>query len=207
MARDFRTIRSRVWGLLRSRRIRMRLIAAVACVAAVLSVVVAARLSQEAVTLTHPELVLMCPNDGKGAHTHDESCYDEDGFLVCPLEERELHTHDESCYDEAGTLVCGKEELTTAHVHGPGCFADASTIPMPAQRFSDAAGAVMVRVDAPEGAFPEKTTMDVAAVDDESVREAVEALRADPAVGNRPLYFFTTGAMALSDARKEVEEA
>ena len=40
-----------------------------------------------------------------------------------------------------------------------------------------------------------------------SVREAVEALRADPAVGNRPLYFFTTGAMALSDAPVYIEQA
>ena len=40
-----------------------------------------------------------------------------------------------------------------------------------------------------------------------SVREAVEVLRADPAVGNRPLYFFTTGAMALSDAPVYIEQA
>ena len=40
-----------------------------------------------------------------------------------------------------------------------------------------------------------------------SVREAVEALRADPAVGGRPLYFFTTGAMALSDAPVYIEQA
>ena len=40
-----------------------------------------------------------------------------------------------------------------------------------------------------------------------SVREAVEALRADPAVGGRPLYFFTTGAVALSDAPVYIEQA
>ena len=33
-----------------------------------------------------------------------------------------------------------------------------------------------------------------------TVREAVQALRENPAVGQRPLYFFTTGSMALSDA-------
>lgn len=34
-----------------------------------------------------------------------------------------------------------------------------------------------------------------------TVREAVQALRENPAVGQRPLYFFTTGSMALSDAQ------
>ncbi len=171
-----RSIRGRVWDALESRRNGMWIVAAVACLAAVLSVVIAAHLSQVAVTLTRNELVLACPYHGRGAHTHDESCYDDDGNLVCPLEERALHTHNASCYDKDGVVICGKEEVTETHVHGPGCFVDASSIPMPRQLFTGAAGNVIVSVEAPEGAFPEGTTMIVEAVDGQAVHGAVEGM-------------------------------
>ena len=165
-----------MWDVLESRRNGMWIVAAVACLAAVLSVVIAAHLSQVAVTLTRNELVLACPYHGRGAHTHDESCYDDDGNLVCPLEERELHTHDASCYDKNGVVICGKEEVTDTHVHGAGCFVDASSIPMPRQLFTGAAGNVIVSVEAPEGAFPEGTNMIVEAVDGQTVQGAVESV-------------------------------
>lgn len=171
-----RSIRSRVWDVLESRRNGMWIVAAVACLAAVLSVVIAVRLSQVAVTLTRNELVLACPYHGRGAHTHDKSCYDDDGNLVCPLEERELHTHDASCYDEDGELICGEEEVTDTHVHGAGCFVDADSVPMPRQLFTGSAGNIIVSVEAPDGAFPEGTTMIVEAVDGQTVHGAVESM-------------------------------
>lgn len=102
-------------------------------------------LSVDGIAATHTEQVLDCHFSGDAAHSHDESCYDAAGNLVCPLPERELHTHTDDCYTEERTLVCGldegpdhehtdacyevtrtltcgQEELTTEHVHGPGCF-------------------------------------------------------------------------------------
>ena len=76
-------------------------------------------------------------NCGKEEHTHDETCYDEEGKLICDKEEhthgedcwddeeelpgcgKEEHTHGEACYDKDGKLICGKEE----HTHGNACYA------------------------------------------------------------------------------------
>ena len=54
--------------------------------------------------------------EGEGAHTHDDSCRDENGELVCPLEESAGHQHSPLCY---GTweLTCGLEE----HTHSEAC--------------------------------------------------------------------------------------
>ena len=54
--------------------------------------------------------------EGEGAHTHDDSCYDESGELVCQLEENTGHQHGPLCY---GTweLTCGLQE----HTHTEEC--------------------------------------------------------------------------------------
>ena len=59
--------------------------------------------------------------EGEGAHTHDNSCRDENGELVCPLEESAGHQHSPLCY---GTweLNCGLEE----HTHTLACYSDAN---------------------------------------------------------------------------------
>ena len=58
--------------------------------------------------------------EGEGAHTHDDSCYDESGELVCQLEENTGHQHGPLCY---GTweLTCGLQE----HTHTEECTATA----------------------------------------------------------------------------------
>ena len=76
---------------------------------------------------------------GLTEHTHDETCYDEDGNLLCGLEEHvhtaqcleepqpeepvyycglTEHTHDETCYGEDGSLICELEE----HTHTARCL-------------------------------------------------------------------------------------
>ena len=85
---------------------------------------------------------------GLEAHTHDESCYDEEGNLICELPEHEHtdeclvaadeeelpdeeaddriavlicgedHEHDESCYVYVGDLICDLDE----HAHGEDCY-------------------------------------------------------------------------------------
>lgn len=54
--------------------------------------------------------------EGEGTHTHDDSCYDENGVLVCQTEESTGHQHGPLCY---GTweLTCGLEE----HTHTEEC--------------------------------------------------------------------------------------
>lgn len=59
--------------------------------------------------------------EGEGGHSHDETCYGEDGSLICTLEETPGHQHTDRCY---GTweLTCGMEE----HTHTDACRADAT---------------------------------------------------------------------------------
>ena len=112
------------------------------------------------------------------------------------------HTHDDSCYEITRELTCGKDELTEEHVHGPGCFKtvkgpDAvgaeeattstgddehlveATITEGTMVFTDKLldddGTVLVKVyvEAPEGAFPEGTTMKVTPVNSEQVEGAI----------------------------------
>ncbi|MCD7848106.1 MAG: hypothetical protein LUG49_08805 [Oscillospiraceae bacterium] len=64
------------------------------------------------------EYTLICGLDESEGHTHDESCYDEEGNLICELEESEGHTHAEDCYEK--TLICGLEE----HAHTVECLVD-----------------------------------------------------------------------------------
>ncbi len=125
------------------------------------------------------ERALVCGmSEGEGAHWHDESCYDEEGNLVCGLEETAGHVHDDSCYKVERTLVCGKDEVTEEHQHGPGCFQTVEVAAMPEQafehRFTDKDDRLVldVRVDAPEGALPEGSTMEAEWVDTEAKKNA-----------------------------------
>ncbi|MCD8250079.1 MAG: hypothetical protein LUC60_09565 [Lachnospiraceae bacterium] len=61
-------------------------------------------------------------------HTHDESCYDEEGNLICGQEESEGeseasegHTHMEDCYETEQVLTCDLEE-TEGHTHTDACY-------------------------------------------------------------------------------------
>ena len=129
---------------------------------------------------------LVCPLPELALHVHDHSCYQEERVLVCELDGSEGHEHSEGCYQTGLNLVCGQEEVTQEHVHGPGCFAtieveeEQTSAPMPAQTFDhafvgqDGVEQMEVAVDAPEGAFPEGTTMVVTWVDAGRVQDVVE---------------------------------
>lgn len=175
-------VRQHIAALLLSARRYRRYVALLALGALVVGLCVGSGLVQMAAAMSHTEKVLDCHYAGNGAHTHNADCYDANGNLVCPLEERELHTHDESCYDEQGNLICGKEELTETHVHGAGCFIEVQETKetYPAQSFEDEAANVKITAEAPEGAFPEGTTMHVKAVDESAVTEAVNSAAPGP---------------------------
>lgn len=175
-------VRQHIAALLLSARRYRRYVALLALGALVVGLCVGSGLVQMAAAMSHTEKVLDCHYAGNGAHTHNADCYDANGNLVCPLEERELHTHDESCYDEQGNLICGKEELTETHVHGAGCFIEVQETKetYPAQSFEDEAANVKITAEAPEGAFPEGTTMHVKAVDESAVAEAVNSAAPGP---------------------------
>ena len=174
---------------------RHYVVAVFACVALVLATGVAFALRRNGRAATHQEQVLSCPVTGTVAHTHDGSCYDDNGNLVCALPEVEFHVHDDSCYEEETTLVCGleegeehvhtdacyqtertlvcdKDEVTEAHQHGAGCFETVEVAgSMPEQVFEhrfvdgDNKEVLNVFVDAPEGSLPEGSTMEAKWVD------------------------------------------
>lgn len=54
--------------------------------------------------------------EGQGAHTHGENCYDENHVLTCTQEESQGHRHTALCHG-TWTLTCGKEE----HTHTDAC--------------------------------------------------------------------------------------
>ena len=139
-------VRRQIARLLKDKRHRNEYLTALAMLALVVTLGVAAVLTQQGHAATQEVQVLDCKFDGIAAHTHDDSCFDEDGNLVCPLPEREVHIHDDGCYTEervlscgfeeseehahtdecyevVRTLTCGQDELDVTHVHGPGCFA------------------------------------------------------------------------------------
>lgn len=167
-------VRAQLSQLLRSQRNRQWLAAVLAWAAALVTVAVVASLALEAVTLVREQRVLRCSAAESVAHMHDESCYDAAGRLVCPLRERDEHNHSAACYDADGSLVCEQEETIGYHTHGAGCFVELSSLPRPSQLFDDVAGDVHVTVEAPEGAFPEGTTMTVQPVNEDDVREMTE---------------------------------
>ena len=171
-------VKARLRSMIASRRYGMWLVAAISCCAALVVAGVTMRFSMDAAAMNTPVLVLDCHFSGNAAHTHVDACYDADGNLVCPLEERPLHTHTDACYDADGTLTCGLEELTKEHVHDAGCFivapvSDGETPQEPVMSFQQQAGDLLVAAFAPQGAFPDGTTMTVTPVDAEQVAPAV----------------------------------
>ncbi|MBQ8610264.1 MAG: VWA domain-containing protein [Oscillospiraceae bacterium] len=60
--------------------------------------------------------------EGAGAHTHAEECFDEQGTILCALEESAGHVHTETCYvqvqQEEPVLVCTLAE----HTHDVPCY-------------------------------------------------------------------------------------
>lgn len=171
---------------------------------------VAFALHQNGIAMVHKERVLTCPVTQTVAHEHNEDCYDTDGSLVCPLPELSLHTHTDGCYTEIRELTCGQEEseghvhtddcytvtqeltcdqeeVTEEHVHGPGCFT-VMEVPddMPRQTFTgelrdqDDKVILLVEVEAPEGALPANSTMEVKAIDADELKSV-----ADEAVAQR----------------------
>ena len=115
------TTRGRVARTLLSNKRHIRYLQILAIICVFVAVGVALYLRQHGFAMVHEVTVLDCPYDGNGAHTHDASCYDDEGELVCPLDERELHFHDDSCYTEETTLICGQEE-SEGHTHGEECY-------------------------------------------------------------------------------------
>ena len=78
--------------------------------------------------------VLSCGmEEGVGAHTHTDACYETEYLLTCDKPEVLPHVHSDDCYqknedgsiyvDENGYswLTCGLPEVVQ-HVHGPECF-------------------------------------------------------------------------------------
>ena len=78
--------------------------------------------------------VLSCGmEEGDGAHTHTDACYETEYVLACDKPEIRLHVHTDDCYqknedgsiyvDEDGYswLICGLPEIIQ-HAHGPECF-------------------------------------------------------------------------------------
>ena len=117
-------VRREVSRAIRSRKIRLENARLLAVLAVFVVLAVAGITMQNGRAIVHEERVLDCPvaADGAVAHTHDDSCYDEEGRLVCQLPEVELHTHDDSCYTEERSLVCGLEEGEGAHYHDESCY-------------------------------------------------------------------------------------
>lgn len=61
--------------------------------------------------------VLTCTiQEGDGAHSHDETCYDENGVLICEIDETSGHQHGSRCYG-IWKLICGQTE----HIHDEEC--------------------------------------------------------------------------------------
>ena len=115
------TTRGRVARRLLSNKRHIRYLQILAIICVLVGTGVALYLRQHGYAMVHEVTVLDCPYDGNGAHTHDASCYNDEGELVCPLEERELHIHDDSCYTEETELICGQEEYE-GHTHGEECY-------------------------------------------------------------------------------------
>ena len=80
-----------------AKRRRRRTLTIFACVAVLIAAGIGLALRQNGRAATRQERVLDCPVSGTVAHTHDGSCYDDNGNLVCALPEVERHVHDDSC--------------------------------------------------------------------------------------------------------------
>lgn len=83
---------------------------------------------------------LICDRVDYVLHTHNQDCYDVNGYLICVLEEHFAHVHDDTCYgvsddepvlhqhaascfvSEKGDLICQIEE-SEGHEHSASCYA------------------------------------------------------------------------------------
>ena len=100
------TTKKRMSNLLLGNRQRVQGAVMFICLAAFVVLSVVAPLRQRDVAANTTKQVLDCHVTGVVVHTHNESCYDEDGELVCTLPELDLHTRYDSYYTEERTLVC-----------------------------------------------------------------------------------------------------
>ena len=110
--------------ILRDKKRHKHWIALFLCLAMIVSLATESILTLPGVALTRQVRVLDCPYEHAGytvAHTHNDDCYDSDGYLVCPLPEVEVHVHDDSCYAQETVLVCGQDEYE-GHWHDETCY-------------------------------------------------------------------------------------
>ena len=165
--------KARISGLLGNNKRHPLYIRVFALLAVVVALGVTLVLMQNGVAMTHTEVVLDCHVAGDVAHTHNVDCYNSDGELVCPLPERPSHTHTDACYNEEGELACGLDELTSEHVHGPGCFV---TVTVPDKDVSGESDTVSAgAVDAAKGDESQAATdVDAAANDGEAAQDGAE---------------------------------
>jgi len=97
---------------------------------------------------------------------------DQSGDQVSDSSQTDQSTTSEST-DTTTTDQTSKDETTTTDDKSSDTTKDSTEVSYPAQDFSDSVDGTSVKVTAPEGAFPEGTTMKVKAVADSEVKDAV----------------------------------
>lgn len=128
---------------------------------------------------------LVCTLPERQLHTHTKECYDDKGTLICGQEEvTEEHVHGPGCFttvtvqdsEETTATDAAATEATATETSAAGI----ATTVMPAQNFTgelkdqDDKVVLKVEVEAPEGAFPANTTMEIKALDTNEVKGAVD---------------------------------
>ena len=79
--------------------------------------------TEECYAEVNGEKVLNCGEADFVVHSHDLSCFDDDGLLVCQLPENEAHRHTSECSLVTRELICGREEIP-AHTHDASCVGE-----------------------------------------------------------------------------------
>ena len=104
---------------------RRRQLALLLCLSILVLLEVYIGMRRNGIALSDSQLLLVCPYMDEGAepvaHTHDASCFGQEGELICTLPEREAHLHTDDCYREEATLICDREE-NPGHVHEDSCY-------------------------------------------------------------------------------------
>ena len=131
------------------------------------------------------EYILTCGQEEGEGHTHTDECYEVVYTLICGKEETtEEHVHGPGCFKTVEVTdkesEPGFDVLTDTETEdgSDGALADDE---MPAQSFEgivrdgDNVDMIRVTVEAPAGAFPAGTVMEVKPVDVAEVEEAVAA--------------------------------
>lgn len=90
-----------------------RVVSTLACIVVFITVYA---LILPAITAEHK--ILEC---GVTVHSHDQTCYDENGALICGKVDYVVHTHDDACYDSDGELICELPEIQE-HQHTDSCY-------------------------------------------------------------------------------------